>query len=55
MWVSEREHAAARGRSLFPIKSLSFAMTPQDRSFTFILKTPPASDLLKKAAEVGPV
>lgn len=24
----------------------------QDRSFTFILKTPPASDLLKKAAKV---
>jgi ribosomal protein L11 len=26
----------------------------QDRSFTFILKTPPASDLLKKAAKVQP-
>ncbi len=26
----------------------------QDRSFTFILKTPPASDLLKKAAKVRP-
>lgn len=25
----------------------------EDRSFTFVLKTPPASDLLKKAAGVG--
>lgn len=30
-------------------------VTPQDRSFTFILKTPPASILLKKAAGGCPV
>lgn len=30
----------------------SFASDVQDRSFTFILKTPPASVLLKKAAGI---
>ena len=40
---------------LFLLKShkvSSFALDVQDRSFTFILKTPPASVLLKKAAGI---
>ena len=35
--------------TIIPVEITVFA----DRSFTFIMKTPPASDLLKKAAKVG--
>jgi len=35
-----------------PFADAAADILPQDRSFTFILKTPPASDLLKKAANI---
>ena len=41
---------AAEGVPVFILLGVQLAL--QDRSFTFILKTPPASDLLKKAAKV---
>ena len=42
------ERTAAQGGSIIPAEITVF----EDRSFTFITKTPPASDLLKKAAGV---
>ena len=40
------ERTAAQAGSIIPVEITVF----EDRSFTFVTKTPPASDLLKKAA-----
>jgi large subunit ribosomal protein L11 len=42
------EKTAAQAGSIIPVEITVYA----DRSFTFILKTPPAADLLRKAAGV---
>ena len=42
------EKTAAQAGSTIPVEITVYS----DRSFTFILKTPPASDLLRKAARV---
>jgi large subunit ribosomal protein L11 len=42
------ERTAQQGGSIVPVEITVFA----DRSFTFITKSPPASDLLKKAARI---
>ncbi len=42
------ERTSAQAGSIIPVEITVF----EDRSFTFITKTPPASDLLKKAAGV---
>src|SRR6476620_6632883 len=42
------ERTASMAGSIVPVEITVF----EDRSFTFITKTPPASDLLKKAAGV---
>jgi large subunit ribosomal protein L11 len=42
------EKTASQAGSIVPAEITVF----EDRSFTFILKTPPASDLLKKAAGI---
>ncbi|MBF6600789.1 MAG: 50S ribosomal protein L11 [Dehalococcoidia bacterium] len=42
------EKTASQAGSIIPAEITVF----EDRSFTFILKTPPASDLLKKAAGI---
>jgi len=42
------EKTAAQAGTIVPVEITVF----EDRSFTFVLKTPPASDLLKKAAGV---
>src|SRR6266496_2287756 len=42
------EKTASQAGSIVPAEITVF----EDRSFTFVLKTPPASDLLKKAAGV---
>ena len=45
------EQTASQGNSIIPVEIAIY----EDRSFTFVLKTPPAADLLKKAlgAEKG--
>lgn len=43
------EQTAAQKGSIIPVEITVY----QDRSFTFITKTPPAADLLKKAAGVA--
>ena len=43
------EQTAAQSGSIIPVEITVF----QDRSFTFITKTPPAADLLKKAAGIS--
>ena len=43
------EQTAAQAGSIIPVEITVF----QDRSFTFITKTPPAADLLKKAAGIA--
>lgn len=43
------EKTASQVGSIVPVEITIF----EDRSFTFIIKTPPASDLLKKAAGVA--
>lgn len=43
------ERTAAQAGSIIPVEITVF----EDRSFTFVTKTPPAADLLKKAAAVG--
>jgi large subunit ribosomal protein L11 len=45
---SYHERTAAQSGQIIPAKITIF----EDRSFTFILKTPPATDLLRKAAGV---
>jgi large subunit ribosomal protein L11 len=45
---SYNEKTAAQSGQIIPAKITIF----EDRSFTFILKTPPATDLLRKAAGV---
>ena len=45
---SYNERTAAQAGSVIPAQITIF----EDRSFTFILKTPPAADLLRKAAGV---
>ncbi len=45
---SYNEKTSSQGGSIIPAKITIF----EDRSFTFILKTPPAADLLRKAAGV---
>ena len=45
---SYNERTAAQGGQIIPAKITIF----EDRSFTFILKTPPAADMLRKAAGV---
>ena len=45
---SYNEKTAAQGGQVIPARITIF----EDRSFTFILKTPPAADLLRKAAGV---
>ncbi len=45
---SYNERTAAQSGSIIPAQITIF----EDRSFTFILKTPPAADLLRKAAGV---
>jgi large subunit ribosomal protein L11 len=45
---SYNERTAAQSGSIIPAKITIF----EDRSFTFVLKTPPAADLLRKAAGV---
>lgn len=40
------ERTAAKAGSVVPVEITAF----EDRSFTFVLKTPPASELIKKAA-----
>ena len=45
---SYNERTAAQSGSVIPAQITIF----EDRSFTFILKTPPAADLLRKAAGV---
>jgi len=42
------EKTASQAGTIVPVEITVF----EDRSFTFVLKTPPASDLLKKAAGV---
>src|SRR5438132_12051169 len=42
------EKTAAQAGTIVPAEITVF----EDRSFTFVLKTPPASDLLKKAAGI---
>ena len=42
------EQTAAQSGSIIPVEITVY----QDRSFTFITKTPPAADLLKKAAGI---
>ncbi|GIV97311.1 MAG: 50S ribosomal protein L11 [Herpetosiphonaceae bacterium] len=42
------EKTAAQAGSIIPVEITIYA----DRSFTFILKTPPAADLLRKAAGI---
>ena len=42
------ERTASQAGSIVPVEITVF----EDRSFTFVLKTPPTSDLLKKAAGV---
>jgi large subunit ribosomal protein L11 len=42
------ERTAAQAGSIVPVEITVF----EDRSFTFVLKTPPASDLIRKAIEV---
>src|SRR5215468_3600350 len=43
------ERTASQAGSIVPVEITVF----EDRSFTFITKTPPAGDLLKKAANVA--
>jgi len=43
------ERTAAQAGTVIPVEITVF----EDRSFTFVTKTPPASDLIKKAAGVG--
>jgi large subunit ribosomal protein L11 len=43
------ERTASKAGSVIPVEITVF----EDRSFTFVTKTPPASELLKKAAGVG--
>lgn len=45
---SYNEKTSAQGGQIIPAKITIF----EDRSFTFVLKTPPASDLLRKAAGI---
>ena len=45
---SYNEQTAAQSGQIIPVEITVY----QDRSFTFILKTPPAADLLKKAAGI---
>ena len=45
---SYNEQTAAQSGQVIPVEITVY----QDRSFTFILKTPPAADLLKKAAGI---
>ncbi len=42
------EQSSALGDSIIPVEMTIY----EDRTFTFVLKTPPASDLLRKAAGV---
>lgn len=42
------ERTAAQAGQIIPVEITVF----EDRSFTFVLKTPPAADLLRKAAAV---
>ncbi len=42
------EKTASQAGSIIPVEITVF----EDRSFTFVLKTPPASNLLKRAAEI---
>ena len=42
------EKTASQAGTIVPVEITVF----EDRSFTFVLKTPPASDLLKKAASI---
>ena len=42
------ERTAAQAGTIVPVEITVF----EDRSFTFVLKTPPASDLLRKAAGI---
>ncbi len=42
------EKTASQAGSIVPVEITVF----EDRSFTFVLKTPPASDLLKRAAGI---
>jgi large subunit ribosomal protein L11 len=42
------ERTALQAGTIVPVEITIF----EDRSFTFVLKTPPASDLLKRAAEI---
>lgn len=42
------ERTASQAGTIVPVEITVF----EDRSFTFVLKTPPASDLLKRAAEI---
>src|SRR5215469_10915257 len=43
------ERTASQAGSIVPVEITVF----EDRSFTFITKTPPAGDLLKKAANIA--
>lgn len=43
------ERTAAKAGSVIPVEITVF----EDRSFTFVLKTPPASELIKKAAGIA--
>ena len=43
------ERTAAQAGTVIPVEITVF----EDRSFTFVLKTPPAADLLRKAAGVA--
>ncbi len=45
---SYNEQTASQSGQIIPVEITVY----QDRSFTFILKTPPAADLLKKAAGI---
>ena len=42
------EKTASQAGTIVPVEIIVF----EDRSFTFVLKTPPASDLLKRAAGI---
>jgi len=46
---SYNEQTASQSGQIIPVEITVY----QDRSFTFILKTPPAADLLKKAAGIA--
>jgi large subunit ribosomal protein L11 len=46
---SYNEQTAGQSGQIIPVEITVY----QDRSFTFILKTPPAADLLKKAAGIA--